>query len=106
MSVLEQVKTAIAPLASKQKESVELQLNYLRSGASRNSETLSTLGTDTKNYLQSVFKADSFSSAYQLQRAYEENVRATIGTAFRANMDANKALFEDMRSLFTAKAAA
>ena len=81
-------------------------MSYLRSGASRNGETLSTLGTDTKNYLQSVVKADSFSSAYQLQRDFEDSVRATIGSAFTGNMDANKALFEDMRSLFTAKAAA
>ena len=106
MSVLDQVKTAIAPLASKQKESVQLQLSYLRSGASRNSETLSTLGADTKNHLQTVIKADSFTSAYQMQRAFEDSVRATIGTAFKGNMDANKALFEDMRNLFTAKAAA
>jgi len=106
MNVLEQVKTAIAPLASKQKDSVELQLSYLRSEATRNTETLSTLGTDTKNYLQNVVNAKSFTSAYQIQRAFEDGVKATIGNALKGNMAANKALFTDMRSLFSANASA
>jgi hypothetical protein len=101
MSILQSLQTSITPLIAKQKEAGELQRAYVKTSITRSTETLSIIADDTKNYFTELTASDSFVAAFKTQLAFQDNIRATVITATKANVSATKSLWEEMKPLFT-----
>ncbi len=100
MSIFQNLQESIAPFIEKQQESGVLQTAYFKETISRTGETLTTLTTDGTSYLTDLTKSDSFSSALQTHIAFEDNLKATIIDATKANLSAATSLFEELTTLF------
>ncbi|ARN72895.1 hypothetical protein [Oceanicoccus sagamiensis] len=105
MNNFEEITTAIQSLSDNQAKSVELQTAYYTDLAKQVTDSATELAEQTRNHLEEIAKATTFSGAFAANIKFEDSIKAKVSGFYQSNADATKTLVEEITKLYSAETA-
>lgn len=100
MNTIEELNETLKTVSENNLKYGEIHTAYFDSVAKRLGEGYTELTEDSKSFLETLYRANSFSDAFKTQIAFEDATKAKLADLHNSELEAAKMLQDDLTKLF------